>query len=94
MEWRPIDLISQRQKRELESEGAFATAEERAKVSRRMPTWMAYFGPPEDATHEFIVDYSDLTGTQYRAAFKVQRGHTELLRDAELDPRGPKGSGP
>jgi len=42
---------------------------------------MANFGPHGKAEYEFIADYSDLAGTRYRAAFKVHKGHTELLRD-------------
>lgn len=84
VEWKPIDFIPKGEKRELKGEGAVVTAEERMKFSQRMSTWMANLGPHGHARYEFVVDYSDLTGTQYRAAFNVDKGHTELLRDAEL----------
>lgn len=84
VEWGPIDFISKGEKRELKGEGVVVTAEERMKLSQQISTWMANFGPHGHARYEFVVDYSDLTGTQYRAGFKVDKGHTELLRDAEL----------
>jgi len=84
VEWQPIDFIPEGLKRELRSVGAFVTAEQREQFSERMTTWMANFGPHGRAQYEFIADYSDLIGTQYRVAFKVHKGHTELLRDAEL----------
>lgn len=84
VEWKPIDFIPKGEKRELKGEGVVVTAEERMKLSQRISTWMANFGPHGHARYEFVVDYSDLTGTQYRAAFSVEKGHTELLLDAEL----------
>jgi hypothetical protein len=48
-----------------------------------MAGWIANFGPHGSAAYEFLVDYRDLAGGSYRAAFKVERGHTELIRDAE-----------
>ena len=84
VEWKPIDFIPKGEKRELKGEGALVTAGERMKFSDERPRWMANFGPHGHARYEFVVDYSDLTGTQYRAAFNVDKGHTELLRDAEL----------
>jgi hypothetical protein len=87
VEWRPIDFIPEGQTRELIGEGVLVTPEERAEISQKLKTWMANFGPHGKARYEFIADYSDLTGTRYRAAFKVEKGHTELLRDEEL-PRG------
>jgi len=81
IEWKPIDFIPDGQKRELKGEGAFVEGEERQKFSERMQIWMANFGPHGRATYEFIVDYHDLTGAPYRAACKVDRGHTEVIRD-------------
>ena len=81
IEWKPIDFIPEGQKRELKGEGAFVEGEERQKFSERMQIWMANFGPHGHATYEFIVDYHDLTGAPYRAACKVDRGHTEVVRD-------------
>lgn len=46
---------------------------------------MSNFGLHGRARYEFIVDYRDLTGQAYRAAFEVFRGGTILLRD---DPVG------
>ncbi len=52
-----------------------ADADRRAKLSRRMSTWMAYFGPPgKTRPTSSSWTNSDLTGTQYRVAFKVQKG--------------------
>jgi hypothetical protein len=84
VEWKPIDFIPKGAKRELEGEGAVVTAEQRMTFSQRTSPWMANFGPHGHARYEFAVDYSDLMGMPYRAAFKVDKGHTELLRDAEL----------
>jgi hypothetical protein len=33
------------------------------------------------AVYEFVFDYRDLIATPYRAVVKVDRGHTEVLRD-------------
>jgi len=84
VEWKPIDFLPEGQRRELIAEGVFVDAEERAKFSKRMEVWLANFGPHGHSTYEFIVDYQDLTGRQYRASVKVDRGHTELIRDAEV----------
>jgi hypothetical protein len=86
VEWKPIDFLPDGQKRELIGEGAFVQGgdEERAKFSDRLKIWLANFGPDGRSAYEFIIDYRDLTGKQYRAAVKVDRGHTELIRDAEV----------
>ena len=86
VEWKPIDFLPDGKKRELIGEGAFVEGgdEERAKFSDRMKIWLANFGPHGRSAYEFIIDYRDLTGKQYRAAVKVDRGHTELIRDAEV----------
>jgi hypothetical protein len=84
VQWKPTDFLPEGQRREMIGEGAFVEGEDRAKFSERMAVWLANFGPHGRARYEFLVDYSDLTGTQYRAAFKVDSGHTQLLRDAEL----------
>jgi hypothetical protein len=83
VEWKPIDFIPEGQKRQLIGEGAFIEGEERQKFSERMETWTANFGPHGHSTYEFIIDYRDLIATPYRAAVKVDRGHTEILRDEE-----------
>jgi hypothetical protein len=49
-------------------------------LAKKMAAWLANFGPHGHSRYEFIVDYTDLAGTNYRATFKVDRGHTELLR--------------
>jgi len=87
--WKPIDFIPEGQKRELIGEGAFVEAgdEEREKVSERMETWLADFGPRGRSAYEFIIDYADLAGSQYCAVVKVNRGHTEVVKDAELPGR-------
>ncbi len=82
--WQPIDFLPEGQRRELKAEGAFEEGEERAKASQRMEVWLANFGPRGRAQYEFVVDYADLTGKRYRAVVKIDRGHTELVRDAEL----------
>jgi hypothetical protein len=86
IEWKPIDFLPDGKKRELIGEGAFVEGgdEERAKFSDRMKLWLANLGPHGHSACEFIIDYRDLTGKQYRAAVKVDRGHTELIRDAEV----------
>lgn len=86
--WPPIDFISEGQRRELQGVGDFVTEEERAISAQRLEAWMVSFGPSGEARYEFIVDYADLTGTRYRAAFKINKGHTEVLRDTELQASG------
>lgn len=83
VEWKPIDFIPQGGTRELQFEGAIITAEERRKLAERVSTWMAHFGPHGHARYEFVAEYSDLMGMKYRAAFNVDKGHTELLRDTD-----------
>jgi len=92
VDWKPLDFLAKGGKRELQAEGVFVTAQERRE---RYPDrtdctnpWMANFRPYGSAQYAFIVDDSVLTGKRYRAAFKVHKGHTELLRDAELKADG------
>ena len=65
-------------------EGALVEGAEHEKFSERMAVWLANFGPRGQSTYEFIVHYADLTGRRHRAAFKVDKGHTQLVSDAEL----------
>jgi len=82
VEWRSIDFIPEGEKRELVGEGQLVTREEKQAISTRLRTWMSNFGRHGRAEYEFVVDYRDLTGQPYRAAFEVSRGETTLLRDA------------
>lgn len=82
--WKPIDFLPEGGKREVIGEGALVEGAEHEKFSERMAVWLANFGPRGQSTYEFIVDYADLTGRRHRAAFKVDKGHTQLVSDAEL----------
>jgi hypothetical protein len=85
VEWKPIDFIPKGEKRELHSEGLFLTDQERReRHADQTEKWRANFGPHgKGQVYEFITDYSDLSGTPYRAAFRVHKGHTEVLRDEQ-----------
>jgi hypothetical protein len=87
VEWKAIDFLLEGHKRELIGEGAFIEGgdAEREKFAERLKIWLANFGPHGKSVYEFVIDYADLTGRQYRAVVKVNRGHTELVRDAELE---------
>ena len=81
--WKPIDFVREGQKGELElvAEGVIISGEEQEEFKERTAVWIANFGPHGHSTYEFIIDYHDLIATPYRAAVKVDRGHTEILRD-------------
>jgi len=79
--WKPIDFVREGQKGELVAEGVIISGEEQEEFKERTAVWIANFGPHGHSTYEFIIDYHDLIATPYRAAVKVDRGHTEILRD-------------
>ena len=56
---------------------------EKREFSNKAKSWMSSFGPHGKADYEFVIEYRDLVGEAYRAAFIVSKGRPVLIRDAE-----------
>ncbi|SRR5712692_5242439 len=89
VEWQAIDFIPEGEQRDLEGRRQVVTREGKQQLSDRLRAWMSNFGKHGSSEYEFVVDYRDLTGQGYRAAFEVVQGRTTLLQDAPHPWRDP-----
>jgi hypothetical protein len=85
VEWTTIDFIREGDEREVVGTGQWVVREQKQAISRKLRSWMSNFGPHGKADYEFVIDYRDLTGTRYRAAFGVSQGVATLRRDDTID---------
>jgi len=83
--WKPVDFLREGQKQQLIPQGEIETGEERTKFAQRVEAWLEDFGPRGHSRYEFILDYADLIGKRRRTMVKVNQGHTEVIRDDDLE---------
>jgi hypothetical protein len=80
--WDAIDYLpSNGSERPLDGRSFVVTRAEETELSDRERAWASNFGRHGKHEHQIVIDYADVAGNAYTAAFRVYQGHATVEYD-------------